>query len=238
MKYMGSKARFVKDILPIILKDRKPEQWFVEPFAGGMNSICEVKGKRIANDVNYYLIQMWIKLVLLGWTPKKITKEIYNDVRTHKNVYPPYFVGWAGFNCSYSGKWFAGFAGETITKTGKIRDYQIEALNNVKKQIKKMKGVIFQNKQYYEMKLPRESVIYCDPPYKGTEKYAGSIDHNFFWDWVRYLGKQGHTVFVSEYEAPSDFDCVWQKEVKSSLSANGRFGGNKISIERLFRSNK
>ncbi len=35
MKYMGSKARFAKDILPIILKDRKPEQWYVEPFARG-----------------------------------------------------------------------------------------------------------------------------------------------------------------------------------------------------------
>ena len=32
MKYMGSKARFTKEILPIILKDRKPEQWYVEPF--------------------------------------------------------------------------------------------------------------------------------------------------------------------------------------------------------------
>ena len=33
MKYMGSKARFSKDILPIILKDRTVEQWYVEPFA-------------------------------------------------------------------------------------------------------------------------------------------------------------------------------------------------------------
>ena len=59
MKYMGSKARFTKEILPIILKERKPEQWYVEPFVGGMNVICEVGGKRIANDNNYYLIEMW-----------------------------------------------------------------------------------------------------------------------------------------------------------------------------------
>lgn len=76
MKYMGSKARFTKEILPIILKDRKPEQWYVEPFAGGMNAICEVKGNRIANDIHYYLIEMWRKLVG-GWIPKKITKEEY-----------------------------------------------------------------------------------------------------------------------------------------------------------------
>ena len=59
MKYMGSKARFSKEILPIILKDRNPEQWYVEPFAGGMNAICEVQGNRIANDKNLHLIAMW-----------------------------------------------------------------------------------------------------------------------------------------------------------------------------------
>ena len=34
MKYMGSKNRHSKQILPIILKDRSPEQWYVEPFVG------------------------------------------------------------------------------------------------------------------------------------------------------------------------------------------------------------
>ena len=34
---MGSKARFAKDLLPIILKDRQPNQVYLEPFAGGMN---------------------------------------------------------------------------------------------------------------------------------------------------------------------------------------------------------
>ena len=32
---MGSKNRIVNEILPIILKDRKPNQWYVEPFVGG-----------------------------------------------------------------------------------------------------------------------------------------------------------------------------------------------------------
>ena len=115
MKYMGSKARFTKEILPIILKDRKPEQWYVEPFAGGRNASCEVQCKRIANDVHDHLIQMWCELVG-GWIPKKITKEEYSEVRTDQSKYPAYFVGWVGFNCSYSGKWFGGFAGETKTK--------------------------------------------------------------------------------------------------------------------------
>lgn len=234
MKYMGSKARFTKEILPIILKDRKHEQWYVEPFAGGMNAICEVVGNRLANDIHYYLIQMWCELVD-GWVPKKITKEEYNEVRTDPSKYPAYFVGWVGFNCSYSGKWFGGFAGETKTKIGTIRDYQAEAINNVKKQVEKMKGVVFQNKSYCELELPPDSLVYCDPPYEGTTKYKDSFNHTEFWNWCREKAKQGHTVFVSEYNAPTDFECIWQKEAKSSLSANGKIGGNKVSVEKLFR---
>jgi DNA adenine methylase len=234
---MGSKARFTKDILPIILKDRKPDQWYVEPFAGGMNMICQVQGNRIANDVHYYLIQMWRELVS-GWIPKKITNDEYSDIRTNKSKYPAYIVGWCGFNCSYSGKWFGGFADDypesRRNKNGILPNYQMEAINNIPKQVEKMKGVIFQNKTYYELELPPNSIVYCDPPYQGTTKYANEFDHTIFWNWVRNISKQGHTVFVSEYNAPADFECVWQKETNSQLSANDKIGGNKVSTERLF----
>jgi len=50
MKYMGSKSRIANDILPIILKDRKQDQYYVEPFCGGLNVIDKVDGNRIAND--------------------------------------------------------------------------------------------------------------------------------------------------------------------------------------------
>ncbi len=235
MKYMGSKARFIKDILQIILKDRKDEQFYIEPFAGGMNMICEVDGNRIANDIHPHLISMWKSLIYDNWLPEKINKDFYNLVRDNKNIYDPHIVGWVGFNCSYSGKYFGGFAGETKTKIGTIRDYQTEAINNVLKQVGKMNGVVFFNKNYYELELPPNSIIYCDPPYEGTTKYANEFDHNKFWNWIREISKQGHTVYVSEYNAPEDFECIWSKEAKSSLSANGKIGGNKVSVEKLFK---
>lgn len=234
MKYMGSKARFTKEILPIILNDRHEGQWYIEPFAGGMNAICEVYGNRIANDIHYYLIEMWKELVG-GWVPTKITRDEYNDVRDNKDKYPASYVGWVGFNCSYSGKWFGVFAGDTRTKIGTVRDYQTEAINNVAKQVGKLKGVVFQNKPYHDLELPVNSIVYCDPPYKQTTKYDSDFDHDTFWDWVRIISKQGHMVFVSEYDAPDDFVCVWERIAKSSLSANGKIGGNKISLERLFK---
>lgn len=238
MKYMGSKARFSKEILPIILKDRTDNQWYIEPFAGGMNAICEVQGNRIANDIHYHLIQMWRELVG-GWIPKKITKEEYSEVRTDQSKYPAYFVGWVGFNCSYSGKWFGGFADDypesRRNKNGILPNYQMEAINNIPKQVEKLKGVIFQNKPYYELELPPNSIVYCDPPYEGTTKYKDDFNHVVFWNWVRNISKQGHIVFVSEYKAPADFECVWQKETNSQLSANGKIGGNKVSVEKLFK---
>lgn len=251
MKYMGSKARFSKEILPIILKERKPEQFYVEPFAGGMNTICDVLGNRIANDRNYHLIEMWKGLVSGIKYPTYIPKELYDTARDIYNGKEKRFehqmnmsddtVGWIGWMGSANGRFFdGGYSGKSNTKIGTVRDYIKEAISNIEKQIPKMIGVKFENKDYTELEIPNNSIIYCDPPYQGTKQYLTSKDfnHSIFWDWCREKSNQGHIVFISEYNAPSDFQCVWQKEAKSSLSANGKVGGNKFSVERLFKFTK
>lgn len=249
MKYMGSKARFTKEILPIILKDRKPEQWYVEPFAGGMNMICEVDGNRIASDNNKYLISMWDGLINRKIDyPKEIEKSLYNLARDVFNGKEARFehtmnmtddlVGWIGFMASANGRFFeGGYSGKSNTKLGTVRDYVAESIRNIEKQIPKMEGVIFRNDGFLELGIPPNSIVYCDIPYFGTKQYATSkgFDYEDFWSWARSVGEQGHTVFVSEYNAPADFECVWQKEAKSSLSANGKIGGNKMSVEKLFK---
>ena len=76
MKYMGSKNRIAKHILPIILKDRKPDQWYVEPFVGGANMIDKVEGNRVGGEINEYIAAMWIALES-GWVPRNdYTKEV------------------------------------------------------------------------------------------------------------------------------------------------------------------
>ena len=234
LKYLGSKRRIAKHILPIILANRKHEQWYVEPFAGGMNSVMDVHGKRLANDMHPYLINMW-KELLNGWTPKKYTREEYQAIKDNPISYEPHVVGWVGFNCSYSGKWFGGFAGKTKTKVGTVRDYQEEAIRNVSAQVPSLQGVQLSNVDYLDIVIPEKSIVYLDPPYEGTTDYKlGGFNHKDFWDYARELVRQGHAVYVSEYQSPQDFTCVWSKEVKSSLSANGASGGNKNSIEKLF----
>jgi len=240
---MGSKSRFTKEILPIILKDRKPEQYFVDVFAGGMNVVCEVSGNRIANDINKYLISMW-KCLTNGFTyPTVLNKDFYDSVRREYNrgtndYYDNCLIGWVGYMASANGRFFeGGYSGTSITKDGKTRDYIKESISNIEKQIPKMIGVGFDNKNFIELDIPKKSIIYCDIPYKGTKQYSFSKDfnHDEFWMWCREMKNKGHQVFVSEYNAPDDIECVWSKEVKSSLSANGVSGGNKNSIEKLFK---
>lgn len=103
-------------------------------------------------------------------------------------------------------------------------------------QIEKLKNVIFINKDYKNLDIPSNSLIYCDPPYQNTSAYKNVEDfnHKEFWQWCRDKVKEGHIVFVSEYNAPEDFYCIWEKEIGSSLSANGKSGGRKQSIEKLF----
>ena len=233
MKYMGSKARIAKHILPIILKDRNHGQWYVEPFVGGANVIDKVDCPRIASDQNTYLIQMW-KALLHGWMPVEITKETYTHIKNNKDKHLGFAVGWAGFNCSYSGKYFGGFAGKVNTKIGTVRNYQEESIKNVLKQIVNLSGVYFHCLKYDELPIPENSIIYCDPPYKGTTKYNVDFDHDVFFNWCRKMKSLGHSVFISEYSAPDDFREVWSKEVKSSLSANGKHGSSKSSVEKLF----
>ena len=43
MKYMGSKRRYARELLPIILEGRQNSQHYVEPFVGGFKMIDKVQ---------------------------------------------------------------------------------------------------------------------------------------------------------------------------------------------------
>jgi DNA adenine methylase len=242
MKYMGSKNRIAKHILPIILKDRKEGQWYVEPFVGGANIIDKVDGNRIGADNNKYLIAMLDGLKGNCFREFDKSKAHYALVRDEYNNgtninFTDFYIGYVGFMASANGRFFeGGYSGKSKTKIGTVRDYIGESIRGIEKQIPKLKGIEFICSDYFNLKLPRKSIIYCDIPYKGTKQYAFSkgFKHFAFWQWCREKSAEGHQVFVSEYAAPDDFVCVWEQEVKSSLSASGKSGGNKKSIEKLF----
>ena len=236
MKYMGSKNRISKEILPIMLKNRKPNQYYVEPFCGGCNIIDKVDGNRIASDNNKYLIEVWRGLQSNTIRPYDITKEMYNaakyDFKNRQNEnFSDFEIGWIGWMGSFNGRFFdGGYSGKT-----KHRDYIKEQIRNTEKQIGKLKDILFYSCSYDELEIPDKSIIYCDPPYKGTKQYSTSKDFDYskFWQWCRYMSGKGHEVFVSEYNAPDDFECVWSKEVTNAMSTKKTYK----PTEKLFKFN-
>jgi DNA adenine methylase len=232
---MGSKNKIANEILPLILKDRlSDQQWYVEPFVGGCNTIDKVSGKRIGNDNNLYLISMW-KALQNGWNPPElITEDLYNQIRTNKENYEPELVGYVGFLLSFGAKWFGGYRRDVAGTKGDIDNMKTQsrrALNSILKQSPFIQNVKFTNVNYWQMTIPKNSIIYCDPPYEGTTKYKGeTFDYIKFWNWVREMSKIGHYVFVSEYNAPKDFECIWQKDVNVTLSKQDGI----VNCEKLF----
>ena len=247
MKYMGSKNRIAKNILPIILKNRTKDQYYIEPFVGGANMIDKVDGKRIGLDLNPYLISLFKGLQENKPLNFNIDKNLYDKARNQyyneikglnsENNFSSFELGWIGFMASANGRFFeGGYSGKSITKSGLTRDYIKESINNILKQKENLIDIDFFNKDYRDFNYPNNSIIYCDIPYKDTKAYSFSKKFNYeeFYDWVRNMNNKGHEIFISEYSMPNDFKIIWEQEVKSSLSANNISGGNKTSIERLF----
>lgn len=228
MKYMGSKNRIAKHLLPIILEHKTKEMTWVEPFVGGANMIDKVKGNRIGADINKYLVKA---LCLVRDEPNKIprnnkeyTEEMF-DVAKKGDLINPVDC-FAMFQYTFGSKFKDCWA-----KNKRGTDYVKECVRNVLIQSKNIQGVEFVHSSYQDLEIPDNSLIYCDPPYEGTTKYKDGFNHDEFWDWCRQKTKEGHKVFISEYNAPKDFDCVWEQEIKNNLNAKD----NKRNVtERLY----
>lgn len=239
MKYMGSKSRIAKYIVPIIQSYITDEtQSYIEPFVGGANVIDKITAnKKIGYDINKFLIALLIHVKENGNLPEAISFDEYKRVRESlktKQVDDDWYVGCVGFLASYNGRWFDGGyakAGYEKTKGGlRYRDYYQEAKANLLKQRDFLLDVEFLTIDYKSLK-PTGSVIYCDPPYKGTKNYGinPSFDTDEFWETVRKWSEH-NTVIVSEENAPPDFDCIWDKSVSRTIKATEK----SKSTEKLF----
>lgn len=229
MKYMGSKNRIAKHILPIMLEYRGSRPW-VEPFVGGGNMIDKVKGDRIGYDLNPNAIDALILIRdSLHLIPKNNQEFTEADFK-NKSADRPWLTGFASFAYAFGGD--GGWARGKNAK-GVPRDFVAESYRNALKQSPFLQGVFLQQKSYKEIELSEPSLLYCDPPYKGTSKYkTGNFNHDAFWSWCNFMANNGHIVFVSEYSAPSWAKVLWEKEVSSGLKRSTK--EHKKRTEKLF----
>ena len=138
----------------------------------------------------------------------------------------------ACFTYSYNGKEWGGYT--PTDSTGQYNYVQQRA--NYYKKLRHNDTFMrtkFTVKDYRKLK-PKESLVYCDPPYHGTTGYGkNEFDHTEFWDMMRKWSKN-NIVFISEYKAPKDFKCVGFAKKHSTLSGSPE---RSVRKEKLFLHN-
>lgn len=186
-------------------------------------------GDRIAYDYNEYLIEMYKEVQKGRSLPDKISEEKYHYIKTNKDE-DKCLTSFVGFGCSFAGKWFGGYA-----RNKQKHNYCKSSKNSLLKKMETMKNVSFDWKDY-SLLNPIGMIIYCDPPYKNTTKYTGvpSFDYNKFWDVMR-TWSICNNVYISEYQAPTDFISVLEIPTKTSI--RDKTGNVCERIEKLFTYN-
>jgi len=235
MKYVGSKARLSKEIAPIINKliiennINIYEEWFV----GGANMIDKIKcQKKIGYDINEYLIQMWNALQNGYTIQPNVDKKEYTKIKDNIKDYPKEYVAIVGFCATYNAGWFRRYGGQAVNKFGKTRNYYDEAKRNIEKQVPNILDIDFICKDYRNISPQNNSLIYCDIPYKSSsyEMYQEKFNHDEFWERMRDISKN-NIVLISEYDAPEDFECIFEKQLTTSFDNKQ----TKKDTEKLFK---
>ena len=237
MRYMGSKNRLSKDLVPIIQTYiTKDVKGYIEPFVGGANIIDKINCKnKIGYDIHKELIAL---LNYVKNNPEEIPEVIYEDeyenVKSNKEKYEDWYVGLVGFCASFGAKYFGGYARDSKDDTnGK---WSRGAIKNIKKQSSNLKNIEFQCKDFREINDLNGYVIYCDPPYRNTTKYkTKTFPYEEFYEWCREMSRD-NIVLISEYWMPDDFECIWEKESKVNFDSNRNPNDDKNKrIEKLFK---
>jgi len=237
--YNGGKIRIGKRIAHVIYnesqKHRGKIKGYCEPCLGMAGVYRHIPNlfkdyenmSYKAGDINPSTVAMW-QDAKNGWKPPTITsEEEYNNL---KNADPSALKGYIGHQYAFGGQFFKGFA----PKYGKNIDSS-PASQRVVEISKQLKDVKIIHGDYRIFSDLRGYIIYCDPPYKGTYCYYSNnsgrlkFDSNMFWAWARSMSRN-NMVFISSYNAPSDFREIWSNTHKLT----GIGATNKIRTERLF----
>lgn len=245
--YSGGKQKIGKRIaekihnetLKIIETDNFILKGYVEPFCGmcGVyqhipNLFNEFNIKYKASDINKNVILMW-KELQNGWLPpENITEREYD--RLKHNGETSAIKGYIGHQYSFGGKYFKGYA----EKYGKVFNSR-KLISNLSDIASKLKNVSFTNGDYEKFSKLKNYVIYCDPPYIGTEcHYQEKFDHKLFYEWCVFMSKN-NIVFLSEYNAPKYFRNILSISnkltgISPSIKKSKRKKRNKVRTEKLY----
>lgn len=95
----------------------------------------------------------------------------------------------------------------------KIQSVDLERLERVQSLERLGKdSLLCYKKDYRNVIIPDNAVVFCDPPYQNTGTYLSVFNHEEFFSWAK-----GKGYYVSEYDAP--FECIAEFKKNCSLSS-------------------
>jgi len=214
VKHVGGKGYLRRWVREHVLSVSAGRTVYVEPFVGGGATFAEVSPAfpvTVAADAHPDLILLW-QAVAAGWIPPaSLSREEYAALK----IAPPSALrGFAGFACSFRGKWFAGqdppreHPGKRGPDGVRGRPWvdvaERQGCTALRKQAPAFARATILRADYRAFRGSPETVIYADPPYYGTEGYAcGAFDHVAFWRNADRWVDEGAIVVVSESVAPA-----------------------------------
>ena len=104
---------------------------------------------------------------------------------------------------------------------------QLERLQRLER-LGHLERLHFYTGDYRSVPIEKNSVIYCDIPYRGTAEYDGGFNHREFFEWA---AAQTEPVYISEYEIKDPrFKLIKEIKTRSNLA-----GGHPVSaVERIY----
>ena len=230
--YHGGKHRLGKRISEAMMDhvDSSKIKGYCEPFCGMLGvyrhippNLPEYK----AGDLNLSVVKMW-REAQNGWVPPTSdTKETFDRLKREEDSA---LKGYVGHQFSFGGQFMQGH----VLRVGTA------ASNRVCDIATKLKDVDFLHGSYTQFSDLEGFIIYCDPPYLGTEckyqeKWGKNADKKF-WEWGNTMA-ENNEVFVSGYSKPeyANAECVFENTHTIAGGAVGRSGQLKKRTEKLFK---
>ena len=242
MRYLGGKSKIAQHLAEAMLKETVgfPEgaTTYWEPFLGG-GAVASKMGHRFDfahySDIQPDLVLMW-QALQAGWLPPQtVSYDEYQSLRYSDR--PSALRGFVGFGGSFGGRFFEGYAKGGYNSDGSPRNHIAESARAVLKDLKGMQAkrkTTFAEMDAWDISPKYGDVVYCDPPYAGTKGFSQTLpmDHSKFWTLAESWASSGVSVFVSEYEAPQGWSCIWERSKRSSVRVGSE--DRHMTIERLF----
>ena len=230
---MGGKTRIAADIGAIMRAGRHTRTTYVEPFLGG-GSVAAVMAPAFAtvhlSDANEDLMLLW-EAARTGWVPPhQLSEELWHQLK-HATE-PSALRAFAGFGVSFGGAWFKSYARDNPARGDRYAQASSRAVTRYAEKIRhaNIRHLDYAHAGEY---VTDDAVVYCDPPYQGTDAYdaVGQFDSSRFWATAEGWSNRGARVYVTEYNAPDGWVPVWKRRVPVTIN---KTDNTKTATEHLF----